>query len=194
MPDRLSTKIVFSGTTVIPFIIGQDVGSLRYRPSGAFDVDPLLGSTATPGFAEWASIYASYRVVQSTALIQFSQTGSQPVTAILVPLNADPGATPSFVTVSSWVGNPYQKSSLLPNIGGPLTSLSMTMSTEKIFGSKMVYFDDNFSSLVTAVPANNWWWALGIIISPAATVVFNVNVYIKIAIDIEFFDRKVLLS
>jgi len=174
--------------------MGGSEASLRYRPTGAYDVDPTLGSTATPGFAEYAGFYSSYRVVSSKAKFAFTQNGSSPLVAISVPLNADPGAAPVFATIAAWASNPYQKHKAIPPVGAPTSVLISTMSTEKIYGSKMVYFDDNFSSPVNTVPVNNWWWAIGIICSPVAAVATNINTVIDIDMDVEFFDRRVLTS
>lgn len=64
------------------------------------------------------------------------------------------------------------------------------MSTEKIFGSKMVLFDDNFSSPCTANPTNNWFWVVA-----GVSQVFDPNltwVTITLDLDVEFFDRAFL--
>jgi hypothetical protein len=194
VPDRMYTKLRFFGASTISFVIGDTVHAKRWRPTAAFDVDPLLGSTATPGFAEFSTFYSSYRVTSSNFRAEFTQTSTVGLTAIIVPLNADPGATPTFTTAASWASLPFAKHKMLPPAGSPTVTLSQSMSTEKIFGSDMVYFDDNFASLVTTVPNNNWYWAIGVIASPAVGGLVNVNFMADIELGIEFYDRIALTS
>jgi hypothetical protein len=184
----------FFGTSRLSFLVGEDVKTKRYQPSAAYDVDPLLATVAMPGFTEWAAFYGSYRVNASKITTKFSQNRDYPITAVVLPLNADPGATPTFGTVASWVSNSYAVHNLIAPLGGPVVTLSRTMSTEKIFGTKAVFFDDNFSALVNAVPANNWYWGIGAIISPVPTTTVDVNLMIDINVSVEFFNRKIQLS
>jgi hypothetical protein len=76
-------------------------------------------------------------------------------------------------------------------LGGPKTVIEQKMSTERIFGSKAVYFDDNFSSFVTGSPVNNWYWAVGFsqdVPSPAAAA--SVSWIQEMWLQVEFFNRK----
>jgi len=192
MPDRLYTRLRFYGLGGYNLVAALTASS-RYRPSAAYDVDPLIASTATPGFAECAAFYSNYRVTTSTAVVRFvNPSTTVGIQAILVPLNQDPGAVPGAGVIASWPSNPYCKTKVLGCGGSKAETLSCSMSTEKIFGSKMIYFDDNFASLVTGVPANNWWWAVAVI-APAATTAF-VTVEFEINMGVEFFSRKELLA
>lgn len=195
VPDRTYTRLRFMGygNLVIP-TISTHIGA-RYRPSSAFDIDPLLGSTATPGFTELAAFYSNYRVTSSRCKFIFSNTSSvQGCVVVVLPLNVDPGSTPSLATVQSWIEQPYAKIKCCGNSGSPAVTISSDMSTEKIFGSKMVYLDDNFQSLVTTNPVNNWYWAVGAMSPLAPASAQTVNVLIDIEIGVEFFSRKALLN
>jgi hypothetical protein len=195
MPDRLYTKLVFSGSGVLTIPALSFTVAARYRPSSAFDVDPLLGGTIMPGFTELTAIYGAYRVTSSRITVEFvNESTTASCTACVLPLNADPGASPSSATVQSWPGNPYSKYKILPLAGGPSLDLTNEMSTEKIFGSKMVYFDDSFTAAVTTNPVNNWFWAIGLSTNPAAVANINVSNLLKIEIGLEFFDRKALTT
>lgn len=195
VPDRMMTELTFWGVknVTIPTITG--FVAVRYRPSGAQDLDPLVGATTTPGFAEFATLYGSYRVFESSMkVITANSSNTTTCTSLLVPLNNDPGAAPSLATVTAWGGNPYSRRKLVPFLGGPNATVNNHMTTERIYGSKMIYFDDNFSSPVTTIPANNWYWALGWIANapPAANVTLVVEVTLKIKV--EFYSRPVLLT
>jgi hypothetical protein len=105
----------------------------------------------------------------------------------------DPGSTPLLATVNSWSNNPYGKVKLVPP-SGEVVSIGHKISTEKIYGSKMVYFDDNFASSTSNVPVNNWFWAVAVITgtSPATNQVCLVEVDIEM--DVEFYSRKALIN
>lgn len=196
MPDRLYTTLKFFGYGNLTIPIGAATFGYRYRPTAAFDIDPSFGSTATPGFSELAAFYSNYRVTSSKFKVEATnQSTAQGALITMVPLNQDPGASPAVGVVNSWIEQPYSVVKSLGLAGSPPTILEKTMSTEKIFGSKMVYFDDNFTSLTTTNPTNNWYWGLGVI-TPAvvATTPVLINTLIEIYIGVEFFSRKVLSS
>jgi len=190
MPDRLLTRLDFFKSQSPAFV--ANITSFRFQPTAAFDIDPLLGGTFPPGFAELSTLYASYRVVYSSIRVDTVAGSNVPFRVIVVPLNIDPGAAASASTIVAWTSNPYAKSKLVPSAGGPTVVVSNEMTTEKIYGSAMVRFDDNFSSPVTTIPANNWYWAIGCY-TVYATIANPPMIDCKISIEIEFYDRKVNL-
>lgn len=195
VPDRMYTRLRFIGYGNLSITTITTVASARYRPSSAFDVDPLLGSTSTPGFAELAAFYSNYRTTSSRCRIVANNASAQQGALItLTPLNVDPGVSPSVAVINSWIEQPYAKSKICGTAGSPAVTIVSEMSTEKIFGSKMVYLDDNFQSLVTTSPVNNWYWAISATtpIGPSSTQ--TVNVLIDIELGVEFFSRKALLA
>lgn len=166
----------------------------RWAPTAAYDVDPTLGSTTVVGFTELASLYGVYRVVRSHIIFRVANMSLQPVQMILVPLNLDPGSSPSLATVDSWFNNPYGKVKLVPYRGGPTVSMKHSMSTEKLYGTKMVYFDDNFASAVTTIPQNNWYWAIALRSPVAVPAGSDYVIEVDITMDVEFYSRKNLLN
>lgn len=195
MPDRLVTRLSYRGLANFTIAAAGTAFSRRWTPTSVYDVDPLLGSTATVGFSELSAFYGSYRCYKSKLVARFCNTSSTtPMLGVIIPLNNDPGATPALGTIQEWQNNPYSKDKLIPVAGGPSITLSQNMSTEKIYGSKMVYFDDNFSSPTNAVPLNNWWWAIAVIAASPVASAQTCMLEICIEMDIEFYDRKVLLN
>jgi len=193
MPDRYYCKLTYTdfSATTIP-ATGQ-LFNRRYRPTSAFDIDPLLGNTSCPGFNEFATLYQSYRVTWSRCELRISPGGGAlPTLVTLVPLNVDLGSGPTFATATSLADQTYAKSKVAGAPGSPTISLRMEMSTEKIVGSKQVYFDDNYTSLVTTSPVNNWYWNISGIITSAASSSSTFYIETKIHIGVEFFDRKQL--
>jgi len=190
MPDKLMTRLSYKGVGVFTIAAAAQVFARRWTPTAAYDVDPLLGSTTMVGYTEMAAFYDVYRVAKSSVTARFANITTTPLQAIVIPLNKDPGTTPSAVTVQEWINNAYGKVKLIPNTGGPVTSISSRMSTEKIYGSKMVYFDDNFASATNAIPANNWFWAIAISAAVPVGGATSVIVETDFIIDVEFYSRK----
>ncbi len=194
MPDRLMTRLSYKGVTTLVVAASTANISARWQPSAAYDVDPALGGFTMPGFNELGGIYNRYRVVKSNMTVRFSNQSTQPMTGVMIALSTDPGSSPTSATINSWVNNPYSKNKLIPSVGGPTVSVSGSMTTEKIYGTKNVYFDDDYASVTNAIPVLNWYWAVGLsspsVVGSACTVVTQIN----ITIDLEFFNRRNLLS
>lgn len=193
VPDRMRTTLRF--WKVVPINLSvSNTGGVRFQPSGPFDVDPLVGGSTPKGFAELASLYASYRVRSSFCKAEMVSPGLQtPVTLILLPMNADPGSSPTAATVTDAVEQPYAVSQTGSLRGGPMTQLTNTMTTEKIFGSPMVKYDDSFASLTSTTPVNNWFWfiafyAPAVIPSSEGAVIC----YVYMEIEVDFYDRRFL--
>lgn len=195
IPDRMVTRLTYKGFTTFQIAAAGQVFSRRWIPTALYDVDPLLGSTTTVGFTEMSAFYGTYRVYKSKVIVRFVNTSSsQPLQGVVIPLNQDPGASPSVATTQSWENNAYSKVKLLPCVGADPVTIVSTMSTEKIYGSKMVYFDDNFAANVTTTPVNNWYWVIGILSPVALGSAINVTVEVDIIMDAEFYNRRVMLN
>jgi hypothetical protein len=191
MPDRMRTNLRYWKAVQISLNVTL-VGGARWSPSAAFDIDPLIGGTVMSGFTELAAIYKSYRVRNSTITAEFSNPSAvTPVMCTVVPTNADPGASPSTTVVLTAREQPYAKSRTSALAGGPTTRIVSSMSTKKIYGSPMTDYDDNFASLVTTVPNNNWFWFVSVY---ALTLIPSnpITVNVLIEIELDFYDRGFL--
>jgi hypothetical protein len=187
MPDRLRTSLRYWKLVTFNLAV-TSYGSVRFSPSNAFDIDPLIGGTAMSGFTEVAAFYNRYRVLSSTIVVMLNdQSATIPLTSFLAPVNVDPGATPAAGYNLAIREQPYAKSCLSGLLGSPPVLLRANMSTEKIFGSKMALYDDAFSAVVSASPTNNWFWVVGV--NAPAVIATSVYVDVRIEVDVEFFDR-----
>jgi len=196
MPDRLVTDLSYYGRTSLTILTGEVTAARRWSPTKAYDIDPSIGSTPTAGYSEWAALYGSFRVISASAKFSaVSSSSTSGVSAVLLPLNIDPGSAPADSVVAEWPSNTYAKSKMLGFIGSPPTTLSMRMTTEKIFGSAMVRFDDNFSGLTSGTgPINNWFFAFGLIADSAVAAPLRVPYENNFVLRVEFFDRRSLSS
>jgi len=192
LPDRYRTTLRFFKIISFNFT-GTFTQVARFRPSAAFDVDPLVASTSMAGFVELAALYTTYRVLSSKIRVEVVTTSvANPVMMVVVPTNTDPGGAVSTAYALSSRENPYSRSKMTGLSGAPPSVLASTMSTEKIYGSKAALFDDNFSALVTGNPNNNWYWAI-----IGLSSVFDPNLtwlQVTINVDCEFYDRSFLLN
>lgn len=187
LPDRYRTKLRYL-TNVSFNLAAVNNAAFRWRPTSAFDVDPLVGGTSMSGFTELAAIYSTYRVLSSSFEAQLCNASAvNYVLFAVAPVNADPGATPSAGYIVTIPEQPYSKHAVQATQGAPSRILRNYQSTEKQYGSKAVLFDDNFSSLVTTSPVNNWFWVFSASIMTVAAV--SVSAFVTILVDVEFYDR-----
>jgi len=166
----------------------------RYQVNGAYDIDPLIGGTAMAGFAEWAAFYRRYRVLKSKFTARCANFDSNTfVQGVLLPLNLDPGATPSLTTLQTWAMQPYAKTFMLSAKGGmDRANVSLTTDLIKFAGLKGVAYDDTFASLCTTVPANGVYVGVGFIALGGPTFTLGIATAFTCELDIEFYERAEL--
>jgi hypothetical protein len=191
VPDSKFVNLRYTDFSAETIAATGQVFNRRFRPSSAYDVDPLLGNTSMPGFTEWASFYQNYVVTVSKCTVKLTPGGSSvPELIILLPTTLDLGSSPTVATVTSLTDQSYASSKMISTPGAPGITLESTMSSEKIFGSNRIYFDDQYQSLVTTSPSLNWYWNIsGLSTSPVSSAS---TIYMETVMDIGvvFFNRK----
>jgi len=194
MPDRLRTTLT-AYVELAPSWAATSAVTHRYRATGCNGWDIVGGAGRPPYFAELAAIYASYRVTQSTCKVVASAgaAGVFPVTITVVPLNADPGATP-IAQAALARELPYARFKTLGSYGSRSVTVSNTMTTAKLYGSNMVLSDDAFASLTSSDPTNLWYWAIIFYQNITATATTPFYYSIQLWFDIEFYDRKFVIT
>lgn len=189
-PPRMSLRLKFNAIPAFS-LAATGVANYRFRPTGAFDVDPALGGTSMAGFVEAAAIYASYRVVSSEITVTASNPSNVvPITMVVLPMNADPTNSFSAANVVASVGQPYARTKVLPLLGGGEAITSTRCTTAKIYGDPAVFYESAFASLVSTVPANNWYW--NICMYSPAVIAAAIYPMVEITCECEFFDRYFL--
>jgi hypothetical protein len=192
LPDRYRTNLKFSSGYNLNLTATTNA-SVRFRPTGLFDVDPLVGGTSLSGFTELAAIYSHYRVLSSKIVVRVSNASTSDFVIVrIAPLNADPGASPAPGVFLSLSEQPYCKTGICSLSGSPGLVIRNNMTTEKIYGSRSVLFDDNFESLTTTVPNNNWYWIVAA--SALRVIAQNVDFWMEITCDVEFYGRNFLTN
>jgi hypothetical protein len=186
MPPRMRTSLTFTKASIISNV-GATFGNVVFNPTGVYDVDPLFGSTSTPGFAELAAIYRVYRVNSSRIKIGISNEQSTGITAYVVPVNFNPGANN---------GSPYtylsDRLAKVKAIGGSsgnnTVQFSHRASTQQFAGVRYTGQIDEYTAAVTTTPVNNWYWMVGFVTNNASLTAAGVSYFVHIDMDVEFFE------
>jgi hypothetical protein len=189
-PDRMITTLEYF--EAVSFGIGGvGIASQRYVATSPFK--PSFVSSVQPrGYADFAALYASYRVSRSRIRLEVTPSNPEaiPVNIVIYPSNLDQGSSPSSGTLLGWFTQPYAVKHLCGAFGSQPAELRHMMTTAKIYGSEMVNTDDNFAAITSTSPVNNWFWnvCLYTLPIPDETAVYAVSVYIEF--DVQFYDRK----
>lgn len=197
VPDRYFVKLIYYDQNISLITSpGNAHASFRYRPSAAYDVNPLFGSTAMVGFNELAALYNKYRVHGAKINIVATNQEAFSNSLTVVPLNSDPGAAPSLGTVLAWQMSPFATRKVFAAKGGmDRLVISKYMSTKKIVGSNATKYEENYASAVNTVPVDNWYFAIGVTAMGNNTLTSaGVQFDVKMVVYVEFYDRAFLTN
>jgi len=179
MPPRFQTTLRFSKEVVISNV-ASGWANARFAWTSCYDVDPIVGSTAMPGFAELAAIYRYYRAIRSSIRVDYGNLDALSGTVIVCPVNFDPTAnTTSYQNYLSSRSAHHRPIGSLQGNGA--VSVSHRTSI-KDFGGTFVPALDSYSAVVTAVPVNNIYWLVGAYMNNVMTNGVTINVYIDITL------------
>jgi hypothetical protein len=191
MPAEFDVTLSYNVQTLVNNVGGL-LASTRYG-TNAYDVDPSIGSTAMPGFAEFAGFYAKFRTIAIGYKFSCANKESFPVTIIH-------GFSNSVVASGSlnipYVGNPFWGTT----IAGPLTGMCKATvfgkrSVCEITGTQQPLFDDLYTGSTTSstlATGSTKWAYLGLVSD--TLMVSGVIVNVHITLDIRFFYMNFLLT
>lgn len=186
-PDTVITTLRYQDTIMNRNNVGGLVASWRYRINSAFDPDPLLGTGALSGFAEWATIYTHYRITNFRYNIQIANNETFPLMVACAPTLTDLGANTSNLDQVPEL--PYGKKSLLSAKGGAdKTSIRGSISVAKLEGSTEPFTDSSFASVVTTNPVMVRFFNIGFT-GGSTPLVNGVFVSIRLSYRAQFYAR-----
>lgn len=168
-----------------------------YRLNGPYDVDPTLGSTSTPGFAEMAAIFVSCRVWSARVRVDATVTGGS--TGSLANVILYPNSVNTFVgSAGSWLVAPYSihKAVRADGTGGQnLVTLTKSYDLPSVARiTKAQYQNEaDYSSTVTSTPIKQFYCAVAITGIGSSTVL-TCNATVWIQMDVEFFQPIQLIA
>lgn len=199
MSDRLEVQLQFNQLKRLNNAGFGSIGD-RFQWNSAYDIDPLLGSAAIPGYAEYSALYSYYRVKRMRARVQLVNFEAFDVIATLRVCNTDPSTTDSNYLLH--ISAPHNKKKLLPaanNVAdnSPFpnrTSLSIGVTATTLLGDRAAKTDAEYRSLTTASPADLLW--VGLMLESGTSNLFSqgVEVLWTITIWVEFTSFITLLS
>jgi hypothetical protein len=189
IPPRAYTRLHFWSPKTINNAAAI-YANVRFIPTYAYDVDPALGSTAMPFFAELGTLYRYYRVTSSKISVHFAQVSADATATntCVCPVNFDPGA--NTAASANYFSNPLSKKGILGySTGNSTCVVSNSMKTDTFAGVKWEGVIDNYCGTTTGslVPSNNWYWFVGTYTSPAMTN--GCIAFIDLSVDICFFEE-----
>lgn len=167
--------------------VGFQYSSVRYNPCYAYDVDPLVLSTAQPGYTELAALYRYVRCIRSTIVLEFANNETNAGMVYTIPVNTDPGSNSALY--QNFLSSVSCKKALVSAKGGmDRRKVICSTSTELVGGAAYLGVQDFYTqNTVTHVaPSNAWYWQVGcLMFNP---IVNNVIVDVTITTDYVFFE------
>jgi len=163
--------------------------SKRWQPNAAYDVDPVLGSTSTPGFAEYAALYTYYRVQSFKVHVKFSNLDNLSVALYSVVSNTDPGTggTNYYDYAQSAFGRTYELAPFYSGTGSVTHRQSVNIS--KLIGMPVTQAD-SFRAVTTGNPSDLVFWGFGIYSNAGSNFANGVGYDGYIEMNVRFYSRQ----
>lgn len=161
----------------------------EWTPNGAYDVDPLLGSTETSGFDEYALLYSYYRVIGYRYKLEAVSRETDAMALYLFNTNT----TISGTNYDVLAGNPYCHIGQLGQYtgAGARKVFSGYMSCAKLLGSAAVETADSLRSVTTGVPTDLLYLTVAVQSDSAiGTIPNGISYILTITMDIRFYGRR----
>ncbi len=165
---------------------GAAYGQYTYRGNSCFDPDETGVGHQPLYYDQYSAVYSKYKVISSRCRVtaaNYNATASASI--VLVPSS-------NILTVTSYtiaMEQPYAKrTELLPisTRGGVKSTITSTMSTQKILGlSKMQLSSEDYSATTGATPSSVWYWNIAAFDVSAVSVRFLVDLEYRVL----FYDR-----
>jgi hypothetical protein len=157
MPSKKHVPLRVISTAIISGASPQVVK--RWNPNSAYTPETGGGSASTPGYADLAQLYGYYRVAGYSYEVTISNLEAFGVVVYCINSNADP-TTSVNSTIAS---NPKcQSCSLSPKGGFDRHVFRGRFTIASIVGSPSVKWDDLYSALINANPADVTWLGVGV--------------------------------
>jgi len=184
VPGRIRVTLSYSKTVAVTNAT-FGYANVRFSPTNAYDIDPVLGSTAMPFFTEYMTMYRRYRVDSANIRVGMANLDLVAYTAYVTADNQDPGA--NTATPQPLMSNRTSKHGILGLGTGQGTCVIRNRASTAYFaGVRNTQQDDAYSALAGNSPTNNWWFAVGIFSTGA--IANGVHCDIKLDVTVEFYE------
>jgi hypothetical protein len=193
LPPEMDIKLAYQPNKTAINAAASTCG-IRFYANGAYDVDPVLGSTTMPGFTTFigtsstTGLYNYYRVIRTSYDLTICNNEAFPVRVYTGYTNTDPGTTGNL----QLPGNPMFKSALISAKGGnDRVRFRDTKNIATILGSSGVETEDNFRGTYTANPVDLVYLFVGGNSVAGAFLPNGLSIAGSLTMTIRFYDSKV---
>jgi hypothetical protein len=191
MPDGFITTLSYPITRGI-VNAASPTQAARWRTNGIYDLDPLLLTTAVPGFVEFMAFYSYYRVLTVTARALVSNLEPNPVSVYFVTANTDPGT--SGASYNDYASNRFGRTKLLGSVSGASNaSCTMRHNVTDIVGDDSPLTDLTFRGTSSTNPTDLVYFGVGAL-NPVGNLTNGILLNLTIDMRVLFSDRILLVS
>lgn len=161
----------------------------RYTPNAAYDVDPVLGSTSTPGFAEYAALYTYYRVERFRVHLVVTNLDNLSLSLYSTCSNTDPGT--AGTNYNGYAQSAFGKTfELAPFYSGRGTqTINQNIDVPKVLGMSTAQAD-SFRSVTTSIPTDLVYWGFGIYSNAGTNFANGVGYTGYFEMHVRFYSRQ----
>lgn len=191
MPPEFDTTLHYMVSNVIDNNGVAQAGA--YWTTSAYDVDPLLGSTAMPGFAELAAFYYKFRTLAIGYEHHACNMEAFPVEVVHGMSNTHVNANSLSIAYGA---NPFFRLGTLGPLTGQCRGTFKRGLTQliQIVGTATPLFDDTYTGATTSSSSMNLCYAHLGFIAPSSFTTAGVLVQTKISLRVRFFLPAALVS
>lgn len=133
------------------------LAAFQWRGNSAYDVNPSLLSTSTPGFAEWAAMYYNYRVMGGNLKVTMMNGHATNPVYFGIYFSNSATAVSVWSSAIAMKGQNWSRQVLLsPNNGDSkcMQTLKVYCPFTSLVGEKGMYKnDDNYQAFTTGNPS-----------------------------------------
>lgn len=195
--DRTYIKFHYMDTTSrLLAAAGNPYGYIRYYANGLFDANPLILTSAIPGFTELASLYEQYRVHGAKITIRFVNQETFPSVVVIWPTDQDQTALITQQYLQEMCGNAFAKFRHVSSKGGMDRGvLSAYISFKKLVGTANYNTEADYASVTSTNPVKLMYWNIGTYsMDNSNYTAANVPFECRITFYAEMYNRRQLTS
>lgn len=190
-PDSITVNLKYPFDTILYSLASQNA-AVRWNANGAYDVDPILGSTSMPGFTFYTNGYSYYRVISYTLDVWVANMEAVPVSVYCVSMNTDPGTT--GINYQAYSANSRNQMFLLSDsTAQPALNIVHHMRVQDLFGSRQVMTDNQFQGSGSSNPADLVYVGIGAHIA-VGNLTNGIFIQGELKMRIRFYDKKMFTN
>jgi len=196
--DRQLVKLRYVDTdTPVLSATGLLFKANTYKINSPYDVNNSVGSTAMPGFNEWATLYTRYRVGFCKVTARFVNPCTFP---IYCGLYFNASSTPGLTTWDAYrelQSQPFNRTKLCGPVGSNnMVNLKIAYPIWKLLGNKQQYNSDTSYQSVTGTNPIIIYYCNTYVLSPdgITNITASVTVQCEVTMYCALFNRAVIYS